>query len=111
VTYSYALKEKMLGVKHATLAQYGAVSQETIHEMAQGGLQALDVDYVLATSGIAGPSGGLPNKPVGTVWIAVADRQGVWPKKFQFNADRVRNIHLTAVMALDMLRRRLMGLA
>lgn len=111
VTYSYELKERLLGVKHETLEKYGAVSQETIEEMALGGLRALDVDYVLATSGIAGPGGGLPNKPVGTVWIAVADKQGLWSKKFQFSADRARNIHLTAVMALDMLRRRILGLA
>lgn len=109
VTYSYGLKEKLLGVKHETLTEHGAVSEETIREMAYGGLQALETDYVLATSGIAGPGGGLPNKPVGTVWIAVANSERIETRLFHFGSDRKRNIHLTAVMALDMLRRFMLG--
>jgi len=110
VTYSYDIKEKLLGVKHETLIEHGAVSRETIVEMAVGGVRNLKVDYVIATSGIAGPGGGMPNKPVGTVWIAVANKERVVAKKFLFGSDRTRNIHLTGVMGLDMLRRFILGL-
>lgn len=110
VTYSYRLKELLLGVKHSTLTEHGAVSEETIVEMVNGGMEKLGCDYALATSGIAGPGGGMPNKPVGTVWIAVASHERTVAKRWQFGSDRNRNIHLTAVMALDMLRRLLCDL-
>jgi len=105
VTYSYGLKEKLLGVQRSTLETYGAVSEETILEMAKGGLKELKTSYILATSGIAGPGGGMSNKPVGTVWIAVGSNEKIVAKKFQFGSDRTRNIHLSGIMALDMLRR------
>lgn len=105
VTYSYRLKEEFLKVEHSTLEKHGAVSQETIEEMAKGGLSKLGTDYAIATSGIAGPGGGLQHKPVGTVWIAVADKDKVVSKQYRFGSDRTRNIHLTAVMGLEMLRR------
>lgn len=110
IAYSYSLKEQMLGVNHATLQEHGAVSQATIEEMARGGQKRLDVDYCIATSGIAGPGGGMPNKPVGTVWIAVATRKEVISKKFQFGFDRERNTHLSAIMGLNMLRSVIQGL-
>ena len=72
VTYSNAAKEQLLGVQPATLAAHGAVSAETAHEMARGGLAACDADLALSVTGIAGPDGGTPDKPVGTVWIALA---------------------------------------
>ena len=110
ITYSYGLKEKLLGVKHETLLEHGAVSKATILEMLHGGLERLPATYGIATSGIAGPGGGLPNKPVGTVWIAVGSREKQCAKKFHFGGDRTRNIHLSAVMGLEMLRRMLLGL-
>lgn len=110
VAYSYDLKEKLLGVQHNTLVSHGAVSEETIKEMAVGGIQHLDTDYVIATSGIAGPGGGMDGKPVGTVWIAVASKDKVVAKRFQFGKDRLRNIHRSGVMGLDMLRRLILDL-
>lgn len=110
VSYSYDLKEKMLGVRHETLTAYGAVSEETIKEMALGGIKNLHTDYVIATSGIAGPGGGMEGKPVGTVWIAVANKERVVAKRFQFGSDRLRNIHRSGVMGLDLLRRFMLGL-
>lgn len=110
VSYSYGLKERLLGVKQETLEHFGAVSKETITEMALGGLKNLETDYIIATSGIAGPGGGMKNKPVGTVWVAVGNKEQVISKKFLFTNDRTRNIHLTGVMALDMLRRMILGL-
>ncbi|MCK9503396.1 MAG: nicotinamide-nucleotide amidase [Porticoccaceae bacterium] len=75
VTYSNNHKQTMLGVKEATLAQFGAVSEEVVREMAQGALLAAAADIAVAVSGIAGPDGGTPSKPVGTVWFcwALAD--------------------------------------
>ena len=110
VSYSYGLKERLLGVSKETLEHFGAVSHETIAEMASGGLKNLGTDYIIATSGIAGPGGGMKNKPVGTVWVAVGNSDKVISKKFLFTNDRTRNIHLTGVMALDMLRRMILGL-
>ena len=72
VAYSNEVKECALGVKHSTLEQYGAVSEQTAREMAEGVRERFDSNYAIATTGIAGPDGGTPNKPVGTVWIAVA---------------------------------------
>jgi nicotinamide-nucleotide amidase len=105
VTYSYALKTQLLGVKEETLQQFGAVSEETVREMAQGALQRLGLDVALAISGIAGPGGGLPGKPVGTVWIAVADRQRMQTARFLFGRDRLKNIQLTGTYALNVVRK------
>lgn len=89
VTYSNASKKRMLGVNEATLRDYGAVSEEVVIEMAEGVLQASDVSISVATSGIAGPGGGSDEKPVGTVWIAWAERdKASRAEKFLFNGDR-----------------------
>ncbi|MGB0432064.1 MAG: CinA family nicotinamide mononucleotide deamidase-related protein, partial [Bacteroidia bacterium] len=109
-TYSYLLKEQLLGVNKTTLQKHGAVSEETIIEMVKGGLQKLGSSYVVATSGIAGPGGGMPNKPVGTVWVGVGNKHKVIAKKFQFGGDRTRNIHLSSIMALETLRRFILDL-
>jgi nicotinamide-nucleotide amidase len=77
--------------------------------MVKGGLVNLGADYIVATSGIAGPGGGMPNKPVGTVWIGVGHKEKVIAKRFQFGSDRERNIHLSSIMALDTLRRFIKG--
>jgi nicotinamide-nucleotide amidase len=103
VSYSYALKEKMLGVKSETLLQYGAVSRETVEEMVEGALQNFQSDYAVAVTGIAGPDGGTAEKPVGTVWIAVANAEKKLVKKHLFGNKRRQNIERTATSALNML--------
>lgn len=103
VSYSYELKKNILGVQQATLEQYGAVSKETVEEMATGAIKQFNTDYSIACSGIAGPGGGTEDKPVGTVWIAVANREKVLSRKFQFGNLRMQNIERTAVQALYML--------
>ncbi|HEY4336017.1 MAG TPA: CinA family nicotinamide mononucleotide deamidase-related protein [Puia sp.] len=105
VSYANEVKMHSLGVSPDTLAAHGAVSEETVREMVRGALAELDTDYVIATSGIMGPDGGSPEKPVGTVWIAVGDRQNILAQKFSFRFDRARNIELTATNALNQLRK------
>lgn len=103
IVYSYDLKTKLLGVKKETLQKYGAVSEETIREMATGALANFNTDYTIAVSGIAGPGGGLPDKPVGTVWIAVANKEKTIARKFTFSNKRVQNIERSAIAALNLL--------
>ncbi|MDA9554856.1 competence/damage-inducible protein A [Pelobium sp.] len=105
VVYSNALKTKLLGVKPETLNQFGAVSEETIQEMVNGALLNFNTDYAIAVSGIAGPDGGTPEKPVGTVWIAVANRQKTVTKKFTFGNKRAQNIERSVMAALNLLFR------
>ncbi|MDB5128911.1 competence/damage-inducible protein A [Mucilaginibacter sp.] len=103
VTYSNDLKENILGVKNETLYQFGAVSQETVTEMVEGALRQFKSDYALAITGIAGPGGGTQEKPVGTVWIAVANANKTVVKKFTFGNKRLQNIERSAVAAFFML--------
>lgn len=103
VTYSNTLKESILGVKHATLELQGAVSEETVTEMVQGALFKFKSDYAIAVTGIAGPGGGTDDKPVGTVWIAVASVNKTVVKKFTFGNKRLQNIERSAISALGML--------
>lgn len=103
VTYSNELKEALLGVKHTTLDQYGAVSEQTVTEMVEGALANFNADYSIAVTGIAGPGGGTPDKPVGTVWVGVAKRGKTMVKKFTFGSKRIQNIERSAVGALFML--------
>jgi nicotinamide-nucleotide amidase len=105
VSYSYELKESILGVKNETLWQYGAVSKETVTEMVQGAILNFKSDYAIAVTGIAGPDGGTSEKPVGTVWIGVANANKTIAKKFQFGNKRLQNIERTAIAALNMLHR------
>jgi len=105
VSYANETKENALGVQHATLVKYGAVSEETITEMVEGAINLLNVDYVVATSGIMGPEGGTKEKPVGTVWVAVGNREMVKTAKHFVRFDRKRNIEITAQLALNMLRK------
>jgi nicotinamide-nucleotide amidase len=107
VTYSNALKMNVLGVKAETLEQFGAVSEAVVGEMAAGGLKAFGTDYAIAISGIAGPTGGTPNKPVGTVCIAVGSKDEIRKFTFQFGKSRERNIHMSAIFALNELRKML----
>lgn len=109
VAYSNALKTQILGVRPETLERFGAVSEETVREMVAGALQTLGVEVALAVSGIAGPSGGTPEKPVGTVWLAVGDRARVVAQQHVFARDRVKNIQLAATFGLNMVRKFLLN--
>jgi nicotinamide-nucleotide amidase len=103
--YSNEIKEKILGVKTQTLFDFGAVSEQVAKEMAVGARQVLNADIAVATTGIAGPEGGSEEKPVGTVWIAVATENMVIAQKFVFGDNRERNILRSSQTALQMLRK------
>lgn len=104
VSYANYVKEQELGVLTGSLMQYGAVSEQVAAEMAGGIRSRFNVDYAIATTGIAGPDGGTPEKPVGTVWIAIASAKGTVARKFFFKDDRLRFIRRTSLAALNMLR-------
>jgi nicotinamide-nucleotide amidase len=106
VTYSNAAKVRDLGVSERTLATHGAVSEATVREMAAGAVRVSGADIAVAISGIAGPDGGTPGKPVGTVWFAVASRQGVEvilaAEAHLFAGDREVVRRLSAARALEL---------
>jgi nicotinamide-nucleotide amidase len=104
IPYHNEFKEKILGVKSATLQEFGAVSEQTVKEMAEGVKNLFGSDFGLASSGIAGPDGGTDEKPVGTVWIACAGEGYVEARKLQLTQDRLLNIQLTGVSLLNLLR-------
>ncbi|NJC27723.1 competence/damage-inducible protein A [Neolewinella antarctica] len=110
VTYSNALKNALLGVQLSTIEEFGAVSEQTVREMAEGARKNLRADYAIAASGIAGPDGGTEEKPVGTIWLAVAGPDGTQTKLLRAGKDRKRNITFTALQGLNTLRRILDGL-
>lgn len=103
VAYAYELKESILGVKESTLTTYGAVSEQTVTEMAEGAVKNFKTDYSIAVSGIAGPDGGTEDKPVGTVWIAISSKNKTVAKVFNFSNKRIQNIERSAASALTML--------
>jgi len=105
VCYANEIKENLLDVGHDTLEKNGAVSQETVTEMVKGAIENLRVDYALATSGIMGPDGGSEEKPVGTVWIGVGNKDKIETLKLNLRFDRQRNIAMTASNALNFLRK------
>ena len=111
LTYSYKLKEEILGISNATLLENGAVSEIVAIQMAEKGLKKLDVDICLSTTGIAGPLGGTADKPVGLVWIGLATKNGVKARKFQFGDNRERNLQMTVLSALNWLRYELLTLS
>lgn len=104
VSYANEIKENFIGVKKETIEQRGAVSEQTVTEMAQGVLRKMNTDYSIAVSGIAGPDGGTKEKPVGLVWVAVGTKQKTVAKQFQFFRNRQMNIEMTGIAALNMLR-------
>jgi nicotinamide-nucleotide amidase len=104
IAYSNEVKMRQLGVREATLKEFGAVSEQTAKEMVIGALDLLKTDVALATTGIAGPDGGTPAKPVGTIWLAVGDKNRIETKRLQLGTDRLQNIQFTALYALDLLR-------
>ena len=105
VSYDNQVKVDLLSVPQKTLDTVGAVSEETVLQMVKGGLAQLKSDYVLATSGIMGPDGGSEHKPVGLVWIVVGNKENIVAQKFNFKFDRSRNIEMTSIAALNMLRK------
>ncbi len=104
VAYANRIKTDVLGVSLQDIESHGAVSREVVESMAAGARNYLKTDYALAVSGIAGPDGGTDDKPVGTVWIAVAGPQGIKSRKFLFGDERMRNIQRSSTAALGMLR-------
>jgi len=107
VSYSNEIKENVLGVNSKDLEEFGAVSQEIVEQMATGARKVLNTDYAVATSGIAGPDGGTDEKPVGTVWIALAGDFGVRSEKLELYKVRERNIKVSAFKVLNLLRKEL----
>jgi len=103
-SYANDVKVKLLGVTPATLEKYGAVSQETALEMSHGIRERIGADFGLSVTGIAGPGGGTPEKPVGTVWISIAQAKNHEAKLFQFHGDRERIVLGTSQAALNWLR-------
>ena len=110
VAYSYEAKVKTLGVSWDTLNGFGAVSSETVIEMARGARKLMDADIAVSVSGIAGPGGGTADKPVGTTWVGLAARGGEWSREFHFKGDRKQNKAFSANAALQMLLDYLMGI-
>jgi nicotinamide-nucleotide amidase len=105
VTYANEMKVKLLGVSPETLEAHGAVSEATVREMVAGALALLQTDYAIAVSGIMGPDGGTPEKPVGTVWVAAGGEGKITAVKHQLRYDRERNTQMTAVYAINELRK------
>jgi PncC family amidohydrolase len=103
IAYAYEAKVSLLGVSWDTLQTYGAVSRETVLEMATGARLSLEADIAISVSGIAGPGGGLPNKPVGTVWVGLAAPDGKWARIFCFTGDREQIKSASSEAALAML--------
>jgi nicotinamide-nucleotide amidase len=104
IPYSNEIKEEILGVPKSTLVSYGAVSEETVKEMAAHVRKNFKADIGIASSGIAGPSGGTPEKPVGTIWIAYNDGENIFAKKLLLGNDRLVNIEQATIAILNMIR-------
>jgi nicotinamide-nucleotide amidase len=105
ISYDNSVKINQLAVNINDIKEHGAVSKQVVEQMATGVKKIIQTDYSIAVSGIAGPEGGTPDKPVGTVWIAIATNMGVFSKKFLFEQNRERNIQRTALTALNLLRK------
>jgi PncC family amidohydrolase len=103
IAYANQVKMEQLGVRIETLQQYGAVSQETVLEMANGVRQRFQADVGLSVSGIAGPSGGTPDKPVGLVWIGLSASGGAQAWNFLFHGTRLQVKQQSAEKALELL--------
>ena len=100
--YAYEAKVRLLEVKWATLEKFGAVSSETVSEMALGARRSLAADVGIAISGIAGPGGGTPEKPVGTVWMGLSAADGIWTHLYHFDGDRLAVKQQAAEAALQL---------
>lgn len=109
VSYSNVAKAELLDVQQSTLDTYGAVSEQTVIEMLKGVCDKFHTNYGIAVSGIAGPGGGTEEKPVGTVWVAAGPPHDIQTRKYQWPGNREQNIKLSAVMAMELLRKYLCG--
>ena len=107
IAYSNEVKINLLGVSPETLERVGAVSRETVEQMALGAMKRLKTDCAVATSGIAGPGGGTPEKPVGTIWIAVAYKNEIQTRKLEGNYGRGENVQKAIENVLKLLLERL----
>ena len=105
VSYANEVKEYLLGVPHDYFTTVGAVSEEVVKGMVAGVLKEIKADYAIAVSGIMGPGGATPEKPVGMVWVAVGNKEKITTQLFNFRFDRMRNIEITAMNALNLLRK------
>jgi nicotinamide-nucleotide amidase len=110
ISYSNKSKEKFLGVKNSTLRKHGAVSKQTAIEMSEGIRKRSGADIGISTTGIAGPTGGTKDKPVGLIWIGYSDKNLSFAKDFYFTKDRLRNKEVMSKMALEVLRRHLLNI-
>ncbi|MDX1904816.1 MAG: competence/damage-inducible protein A [Thermonemataceae bacterium] len=111
VAYSNSIKTEILGVRPETLEQYGAVSEQTVLEMASNIRKLFKTDIGIASSGIAGPNGATETKPVGTIWVAYADEKETVAKMYQLTNDRAVNVQVTTNLLIDWLRRKQGGRA
>ncbi|MDI6769043.1 MAG: CinA family protein [Anaerolineales bacterium] len=109
VSYAYEAKVELLGVSWDTLKAFGAVSRETVLEMARGARRVLDTDIGISVSGIAGPGGGMPEKPVGLTWVGLAAPNGEWARVFIWEGDRLQNKAQSAEATLKLLLDYLQG--
>lgn len=107
VTYATPMKTKVLGVPAETIENHGVVSQPVVEAMAKGVRDLMEADFGVATTGVAGPSGGTEETPVGTVWIGVASARGVVSKRFNFGKDRENVINRATIAAYEMLRQQI----
>ena len=103
VAYAYEAKVALLDVSWDTLRAYGAVSKETVIEMARGARMALGADIAVSVSGIAGPGGGMPDKPVGTTWIGLSTTEGDWARVHVWQGDRLQNKSYSADAAFQLI--------
>ncbi len=103
VAYANELKQNILQVKAETLENYGAVSEETVIEMVKGAMQVFNTDFAVATSGIAGPAGGTPEKPVGTIWVAAGCKDKIVTAKLSEDNGRDKNIQSATKKTLQLL--------
>ncbi len=101
VAYAYEAKANLLGVAWDTLHTHGAVSEETVREMARGARKIFDADIAVSVSGIAGPGGGMPDKPVGLTWFGLSTKDGEWARHFIWDGDRIKNKQLSSEAALQ----------
>ncbi|RUO68717.1 CinA family protein [Idiomarina ramblicola] len=106
ITYTNALKQKLLSVEPSVLEKYGAVSETCVRQMAKGAIAACDADWSIAVSGVAGPAGGTADKPVGLVWMAIANKEKCWVWSDNFDGDRTK----IRLQTLDSVLRKLINL-
>ena len=107
IAYANEIKTELLGVRDKVIEKEGAVSEAVVKAMAEGALRLMKTDYSIATSGIAGPDGGTNEKPVGTLWTAVASNSGTVAEKHTFGTDRITNITRFTLVALNLLRKQI----